>query len=167
MYLITWGTTNTTNDSRLNIQSSGEVAFGSGSDIVNGPILVNGEWHFIVVVHDNSAIDGLKRKLYVDGRCVAVSTVLNSITLGGANKFCIGQSLSAGNKLTGLIDAVFVIGAALTFEDQFKLYNKSSQLLAHSPKNVGDHVEAMSATDLLAIFDTLDSVSQVDLMVAV
>jgi hypothetical protein len=166
MYLITWGTTVAVNDARLWISTLGEVNFSSGADNLAGPVLVDGDWHFVVVVHDNAAVDGLKRKLYVDARTVAASTILNSITLGGASKFCIGQSLIAGSRLNGLVDGAFVIGAALTLEDIIKLYSKSSQLLAVSPKNPGDHIEAMSTTDLLAIFDTLSVVDQIELMVA-
>lgn len=166
MYLINWGTTNGTNDARMWISTLGEVNFSSGADNAIGPQVCDGELHFLVVVHDNAAVDGLKRKLYVDGRTFAVSSILNSIVLGGAGKFAIGQSLVAGSRFNGLIDTGFVIGGALTLEDVIKLYSKSSQLLAVSPKNPGDHIEAMSTTDLLAIFDTLSVQDQVELMVA-
>jgi len=166
MYLITWGTTVAVNDARVWVSTLGEVNFSSGADNAIGPQVCDGEWHFVVVVDDNAAIDGLKRKLYVDGRTFAVSATLNSIVLGGASKFCIGQSLVAGSRFNGLLDGSFVIGAALTLEDVIKLYSKSSQLLAVSPKNPGDHIEAMSSTDLLAIFDTLSLQDQVELMVA-
>ena len=48
-------------------------------------------------------------------------------------------------------------GTALTFEQVAALYAKGSQALAPSPKNAGDHVEAIDATNVLATFDTLDS----------
>jgi len=166
MWVVTWGTTSSSNDTRIYVSLGGEIGSGSGADAFIGPNITDGLWHFVVAVHDNAAIEGDKRKLYLDGRCVGLSTVLNSITLGGASKFCIGQNLAAASKFTGLVDAVFVIGAALTPEDILKLYTKSGQLLGLSPKNPGDHIEAMSSTDLLAIFDTLDSVHQVELTVA-
>jgi hypothetical protein len=47
-----------------------------------------------------------------------------------------------------------------------KIYAKGSQTLAPSPKNVGDHVEALTSTDILATFDSLESQHLIDLTVA-
>lgn len=164
-YIITWGASAGVNDQRLYI-ANGAINFGSGSDAVAGPFIADGNWHFVVVVHNNTPGDGIKRKLYVDGRLVATSLVMNSTTLGGATKFLIGASQALNQFLTGQIDSVFVSSSAFTLEDILKLYTKGIQALAPSPKNVGDHIEAMSDTDLLAIFDTLDSVSQIDMKVS-
>ena len=60
---------------------------------------------------------------------------------------------------------MFVTGTALTFEQVAALYAKGSQALAASPKNAGDHVEALDATSVLAEFSTLDSTAQIDLKV--
>jgi hypothetical protein len=164
-YLITWGTTNGTNDVRLYL-ADGLILCGSGSNIMTGPFVADGQWHHIVVIHEDTPVDGVKRKMYVDGRLAATSLVLNSVTLGGANKFVIGQSLASTLGFSGMIDGVFVEDAQYTFEDVIKIYSKSSHELAPSPKNVGDHIEAMDEDFLLATFDTLDLVHRVDLKVS-
>jgi hypothetical protein len=165
MYILTWGTTNGTNDIRLNV-ISGNIIAASGSNSITGPFIADGEWHHIVVIEDDSPIDGVKRKLYVDGRLAGTSLVLNSITLGGAAKFVIGQSLASTLPFLGQIDGVFVDDAQYVFEDVIKIYSKSSQELAPSPKNVGDHVEALMDDCVLAAFDSLDLVSRVDMKVS-
>jgi hypothetical protein len=164
MYLMTWGTTNGTNDARIYIVN-GAITFGSGSNSVTGPFVADGNWHFVVVDYDNSASDGLKRKFYLDGRLIASSTVLNSITLGGANKFVIGSSLSSANNFAGQVDSVFVSDAPLTFEQTIKLFTKSLYGHVPSPKNAGDHIQAMNDQYLLAAFDTLDIADKINLKV--
>ena len=57
------------------------------------------------MVEDNAAGDGVRRKLYFDGRLVGGSTVLNSITLAGANRFRIGAYADGTAPFTGQIDA--------------------------------------------------------------
>ena len=165
MYILTWGTTNGTNDIRLNV-ISGNIVAASGSNSITGPFIADGKWHHIVLIHDDSPIDGVKRKLYVDGRLVGTSLVLNSVTLGGANKFVIGQSLTSTLPFLGMIDGVFVDDAQYVFEDVIKIFVKSSQELAPSPKNVGDHIEALMDDCVLATFDSLDVVSRVDMKVS-
>ena len=136
------------------------------SDIMNGPYVVDGQWHFLAVVEDNGAIDGVKRKLYVDGQLANSSVTLNAITLGGANSFRLGAWRDGSSPYTGQIDGAFVCNYALTFEQIVQLYNKSLVALVTSPKNPGDHIEAMSSTDLLAVFDTLESQQIIDIGVA-
>jgi hypothetical protein len=163
---MTWGTANGTNDNRLYIEG-GLLKCGSGSNIMISSFIADGNWHFIVVTHDNNDNIGNKRKLYVDGRLVLTQGLMASVTLGTANKFVIGSSLTSTGNFFGQIDAAFVVGVALSFEEIVELYNVCGQDLAPSPKNVGDHVEAVYSDVLLATFDTLDTVSKVDLKVAV
>jgi Concanavalin A-like lectin/glucanases superfamily len=163
--LYGWGTFPTA-DARQSITSSGAIACYSGADAVAGPFVCDGQWHFSVVTEDNAAGDGVRRKLYVDGRLVGASTVLTSLTLAGANRLRIGANPTGADPFTGQIDGAFVCGYALTFEQVAALYAKGSQALALSPKNAGDHVEAIDATNVLATFDMLDSTAQVDLGVA-
>lgn len=171
--LISWGAGSGTSSHALYIDVNGHLKArtpsGAGIDIV-GPHIANGDWHFAVVVEDNSASDGLKRKLYVDGQLVAVGADLASITLSGATRFRIGHwadgTGDAGNVFDGSVDSVFVCGYAMSADEISTLFAKGSQSLGVSPKNAGDHIEAMTSTDLLCVFDTIRSVDQVDLVVA-
>ena len=83
--------------------------------------------------------------------------------LGGGTAFRIGANSTGGSPFVGQIDGAFVCDYALTAERIAQLYAKSSQTLASSPKNPGDHVEAMSTSSLLATFDTLESQHTIDL----
>ena len=135
-------------------------------DDIGGPFVADGEWHFIVTTAHNTPTDGVKRKLYVDGRLVGGSTVLNSITLGGANAHRIGAgNLGTDLPFNGSIDTSFVTNYALTADQIVALYLKSSQNLGVSPKNPGDHIEKMTSADLLCVFDTLEMQHQIDLAV--
>jgi hypothetical protein len=163
MGLMGWGVV-TTADARLLVgaTTAGIVTAKSGADTLLGPYVADGQWHFVTVTEDNAAGDGVKRKLYVDGRMVAGSTVMNTLTLGGGNaRVGAVQDGSAG--FIGQVDGVFISGSALTATDIAALYAKGSQALTPSPKNAGDHVEAMDATNVLATFDTLDTTSLVDM----
>ena len=119
-------------------------------------------------MEDNAAGDLVKQKLYVDGRLASGATALTSVVLGSpgvTTKFRIGANSDGGGPFTGQIDAVFVTTSILTPADVMKLYAKGSQSLGASPKNPGDHVEAMRATDLLCVFDSLEPQHAVDLAV--
>lgn len=163
MYIITWGTTNDSNDTRL-YMVAGSLYFGSGTEEVAGPFIADGKWHFIAVVQENAATDGLKRKLYLDGRLVATSTGLQSVTLG--NKFYIGMNLASSQNFSGQVDAVFVTDIPLTFDEITKLYIKTMVEHMPSPKNAGDHIMELLEDDILATFDTLDISNRVNLTVA-
>jgi hypothetical protein len=165
LYLITWGTANGTNDNRLYI-AAGNITFGNGGGTpVVGPFISDGNWHFVVVTQENAPSDGVKRKFYVDGRLVASSIVLNAVSLGGANKFVVGSSLSSASNFIGEIDTIFVTDYVLGMADITKLYIKSLVDHLPSPKNAGDHVQAMDNTYLLVAFDTLDIADKVSLKV--
>jgi hypothetical protein len=164
MALITWGTF-PNNQSQVFVYP-GSIGSGSGADSITGPFVADGIWHQVVVVENNTAADGFKRKMYLDGRLVAVSTVLASVTLGGANQFCIGANGTGASSFIGQIDGVFVVNYPLTTDEVIRLYAKAAQFLSPSPKNAGDHVEALNVTNILAAFDSLDGSAMVDLGVA-
>jgi hypothetical protein len=160
--MVTWGTF-TTADARL-IVSSGAIASQSGADGIAGPYVADGQWHFAVATEDNAAGDGVRRKLYLDGRLVGNSTVLNTLTLAGANRFRIGVNQDGTSGFfTGQIDGAFVTGYAMDAAEVARLYAKGSQDLGASPKNPGDHVERVDATDVYFVGDTLDSQHTIDL----
>jgi hypothetical protein len=164
--LMVWGT-GPNNMTRLNTAGSGQLVANNGTDsILSDAFVCDGLWHHAIIVEDNAAVDGVKRKLYLDGKLAAGSTVLNSITLVGANGFRIGQLDGGGSPLVGHLDSIFVCGYALTAGDIVKLYAKGSQDLGISPKNAGDHIERMDSANILAIFDTLESQHTINLVVA-
>ena len=146
--------------------NSGVIDSANGADYITGPFVADGQWHFVVMVENNTAVDGIKRKMYLDGRLVGISTGMNSISLAGGTSFHLGSNSDSSNVFSGQIDSAFVCGYVLTAEQIAMLYAKSLVTLASSPKNPGDHVEAMSTTNLLATFDTLEPQHTVDLMVA-
>jgi hypothetical protein len=164
--IIAWGSALGVGDARIGV-STGAIFFSSSGDAITGPFVSDGAWHQAIAVEDNTSADGVKRKLYLDGKIVAESTVLNAITLGGASHFRLGTASDASAQVyTGQIDSAFVCDYALTADQVHALYAKGVQALSPSPKNVGDHVEGMDAANLYAIFDTLDSQHQIDLAVA-
>ncbi|MDT7782068.1 MAG: Concanavalin A-like lectin/glucanase superfamily, partial [Pseudonocardiales bacterium] len=89
--IIGWGTLST-GDTRLNVSTAGALQTQNGADTIVGPVVGDGQVYFGVVVEDNAAADGVKRKLYLNGRLVGVSTVMNTLTLAGANRFRVGAA---------------------------------------------------------------------------
>jgi hypothetical protein len=165
MGVMGWGTTSTA-DARVTLTSAGLVRHASGADFFDGPFVADGQWHFFAAVEDNAAGDGVRRKLYLDGRLVGGSTVLNAIGGAGAQpRFRIGAAPDGTLLFTGQIDGAFVTGYALTFEQVAALYAKGSQALGASPKNAGDHIERMDATSLYLVTDTLESQHTLDVSV--
>jgi Concanavalin A-like lectin/glucanases superfamily len=170
--LIGWGGLASGNASTgMRIGSTGalvsESAIASGAiDTIVGPTVNDGLWHLAIVTEDNTAGDGVKRKLYLDGRLVGGSTVLNTLTLAGANRFRVGSYSDGTFPLTGQADAPFIYAGALTVEQVQALYAKSSQDLAASTKDPGDHIERVDGNSILAVFDSVDGQNTIDLGVA-
>jgi hypothetical protein len=164
--IIGWGTVSTA-DARLWIFSDGRLYSSSGGDqSASGPYMADGQWHYVVVAEDNTAADGVKRKLYVDGRLSVGSTTLNSLTLAGANRFRISAMPDGTSPFTGQIDGAFVTGYAIPTDEVQRLYNKAAQTMAASPKNAGDHVEGYDSGSVLIVADTLDAQHLIDLTLA-
>ncbi len=163
--LIGWGTAAA--NTRLVLQNGYVYLQSTGQQILGGHQALDGNWHHAVGVEDNAAADGGKMKLYFDGRLVAFGTSIGSITLGGAGFFRLGVSPGDNSlPLTGTLARAFVTSSALTCEQVNALYQKGSQDLGMSPKDVGDHIERFDAASLYFIGDTLDPQHQVELEVA-
>lgn len=163
--LIGWGTT-TTNDTKLGINTNGILVSSNASDNIQGIFVADGQWHHAVMVEDNAAADGVKRKMYLDGKLIGVSLFLNPITLAGAARFRIGAYPDATNIFSGSAQGAFVDQTAYTPEQIIAVMNKSSKSLGTSPKSAGEHVERLDGTALYTLFDSLESNQQVDLRVA-
>jgi hypothetical protein len=164
--IMGWGTI-TTADARLTMTAAGLVEARSAGDVMTGTFISDGTWHFVVVTEDNTPVDGYKRKLYVDGRSMATSLTLNSITLGGAGSFRIGGAPDSTNFWAGQVGPSFVMsGVALTQEQIALLYQKSSGGMPTSPVQVNEYIEAMDATNVYFIGDRIESHAAVDLAVA-
>jgi hypothetical protein len=168
--LMAWGTVST-GDARLLLGGTGLLSTYSNLDLITGPFAGDGQWHHAVVVEDNTLApgvgDGVKRKLYLDGRVVGGSTVMNSIGGAGAQpRFRIGSYSEGTGLFTGQIDGAFVCGYAMTTDEVLRLYAKGAQTLAASPKNAGDHVEGYDSGSVLFIGDSLDAPHIVDLTLA-
>jgi hypothetical protein len=161
--IIGWGTLSTA-DARIYI-NTGVIQFASGADNVFAGNVADGLWHQVIGVEDNAAGDGVKRKLYLDGRVVQGSTVLNTLTLVGANRFRVGANPDGTGPFVGQIDGAFVHSVALTGEQVRALYSVGSQQLAASPKDAADHVEAVTSTDLLLVLDSVEATDSVDVTV--
>ena len=162
--LFSYGQTAGSTDERVSINSTG-IGAQSGADNAQGPVL-SPRWHFVTVVEENAPIDGVKRRLYIDGRVAATSNVLNPVTLGGAGHFRVGSNVDGSSMFQGQMDAVFVCDYALTPEQIIKLYTKSVVAYPPSPKSAGEHIEGIFSNNLLATFDTLEPQHTVDLSVA-
>jgi len=160
--LMGWGTSGTADARLVTVSSNGTIASTSGADQMNGVVIADGLWHQATVVEDNTAGDGVKRKMYVDGRLIVGSTVLTSLTLAGANRFRIGANPDGTLPFVGQVDDAFVYAGALTDVQVRALYNAGSQALAASPLDASQHIEAMESTGILAHFDNIEGVDLVD-----
>lgn len=152
----------------LGIDTAGFARISDFSQGGSGGYVADGQWHFVVGLFDSVGIDdGLKLKLYVDGRLVGTSLQFAG-SGDNSSGLAIGrEAISSSSYLqSGVIDSVFITDYLLSPELIRSLYAKGAQDLGVSPKNAGDHVEKIDATDVYAIFDTLESQHVVDLAVA-
>ena len=163
--LIAWGT-NATNHASTFVEITGELVCKSGADIITGPYVCDGQWHHFLVVEDNAPGDGVKRKLYLDGKLVGGSTTLTSLTLIGVNGFRVGASTTGTQPLSGSVSRPFIHASAFTWEQLQAVYLKSAAALAASPKDAADHVEMLGGTSLIFVGDDLDPQSMIDLEVS-
>lgn len=163
--LITWGTTVASNDVRIDMNSNNIRSLSAGA-VITGPPASDGQWHFACVVEDNAAADGAKRKLYFDGRLVGIDSTMNSISSGGAGKFRLGADVAAGQVFAGHLARAFVYAGVLTAEQVRTLFHKGSLSLPASPRNSGDNVEAIDASNVYMTFGNIEPQNLVDLEVA-
>lgn len=150
--------------------SNGAILFAeAGGGSGTGPFVADGQWHFVVWTADNAAADGVKNKLYLDGRLVASSTTMVGPVLLGANGFHIGRmrDTSTGYFGPGQIARVVVCAYAMTPDQIASIYSKRSQDLGLSPYSAGEYVERMDANNLYVLSEPgLDGQDQVELEVA-
>lgn len=162
--LFGWGTLSTA-DARIWLNAGGAIGCSSGTDLITTSFISDGAWHQAICVENNAAGDGVRRKLYVDSRLVGSSTVMNPLTLVGANGLRIGANPDGSAPVPAQFDGAFVCAAAFTQDQISALWAKGSQALSPSPKEAGDHVEGMDATNIYSILD-LPSQHLIDLRVA-
>lgn len=151
------------------VATTGTLALSDGASNYDTTVPVcDGKWHFALVVSDNSAVDGRKIKVYLDGALIySTTTTQGTATLLGAGGFRIGRNRDAGTTyLTGIVANVLIAATAYTPSQVGALYAKGSHALPSSPKNVGDHVEAVTDANIYVVCDTLPSQHQIDLRVA-
>jgi hypothetical protein len=161
---LSYGTV-TTGERTMYTSSTGVVSFQDGPTITSSVALViDGEWHHCVTVIDNAALDGLKVKLYVDGRLNATATTLASTTLVGANRFRVGARTDGTVPFSGTIARAFVSPTAFTPEQLLSIYYKAStQDTGWSPRDPAPHIERLDATNVLLLGDTLEPQDRIEL----
>ncbi len=163
--LLSWGTTGT-GDTKLYIANADGTLHMSnaGSDIA-GPFVRDGQWHHVALVEQNGGPP--RRGLWLDGRLVATSSTMNAITLSGATGFRIGANPDGTLPFNGQIARVFVLPLLLTGDQIASVYAGAVALgNGPSPKAAADHIEAMDAQNVYAIFDSLNSSDSIDLTLA-
>ena len=166
--IMGWGVTGTA-DVRLTVDTNGCAHFGSGSNDMLGPLVCDGRWHLLVGVTSAGYYDAYGCKFWVDGKVVAVAANYASITKGGAAGFRVGANPDGTGVFTGLVDGVFTGQTGLYGSQDPSsiqgLYALGGMALPASPKDSGPHVEAMDASNVYAIFDTLETHHLLDLAV--
>jgi hypothetical protein len=169
-YMISYGQGAAENAFNLRLGVTGELVCDSWgtNQVLSGPQYFFGDrqWHFGVITYQGAAADGLRYKLYADGRMIA-SAVGSAITtvLTGATGLKIGARNDGNIQFPGAIDGAFICDYALSADQIAALYAVGVVPLGPSPKNPGDHVEVMDATNIYALHDTLDSQHLLDLTV--
>jgi len=157
MQIMSWGT-GVLAMMRTNV--SGQLGSDSGADLLGFITVVSdGLWHHGVVVEDNAAADGVKRKLYLDGKVNAGSTVMNSVTLAGATGFGVGPGWG------GQVSRAFVYSGALTSDQVRAIYNVGSQALWPKLRDSADYIETNEVSRLLGIFNAVEGSDTIDLQV--
>lgn len=152
----------------LYLTTEGWITVWDGSGGLAGPLANDGRWHHVVVVLDTAAADGLKRKLYLDGRLVVSDTTTPpAAVLAGANGFRVGRDFGgSGNYFNGGTARAFVCDYAMGAGEIAGLYAKGSQIMPASPKDSGEHVEMLYGAHLYVIADAIDPQHQLDLGIA-
>ena len=168
---IGWGTGGSAHTALFIAPGSGLLSHVNGSSTVSASweVVADERWHHVAVVEDNAAADGIKRKLYFDGRFVKGSATLNSLAPAGSTGFRIGTDYSGAQPFYGMVSRAFVFAGALTSDQVAALAAKpapSAGLLKPSPKDTGDHIEGLWADSLIFVGDDLEPHWLVDLEVS-
>jgi hypothetical protein len=147
---------------------AGVLRYLSGNGNLTTVNFADGLWHQVIAVTDaGSPVDGLKDKLYVDGRLVGsqINAGTVTVTLAGAGRFRIGARPDGTVPMLGQVARPFVYAGTMSDTQVRALYNKGSQALAASPKYEGDHIETFEATRILATFDSIEASDLIDMEV--
>jgi len=164
--IIGWGTSGA-NHTQISLNAIGQILWTNGADVITSTSQYNdGLWHWVSVVECNTAVDSLKRKTFIDGEFFFGGTTLNSLTNPGTSGLKIGLLPAGTNPFTGALGAVFIHTAELSEAQMRAIYHASGSALGYSPKDAADHIETMSTSNLLALFDSLDPNDVVDMQVA-
>lgn len=167
--LVSWGTAAGNALAELAVNTSGQVVAQDNFALSSpsGWSVDDGRWHHVVGVWDLAPVEGVARKLYLDGEMVTSTTTANgTVTLTGATTFRIGAKANAFSPFVGQIDLPFVYAGALSAEAVAALYAKAGPALDASPRDPSDYIEAMDGTYVYTVFDMLDSCSKIDLSVS-
>lgn len=161
---LSYGTLTTGERTLFYAAATGLATFQDGPTTTAGGLVADGEWHHVAVVLDNAALDGLKVKLYVDGRMVASNTTLASTVLAGANRLRVGARSDGTVTFSGAIARAFISPTALTPEQLLPIYYRpSAQDAGWSPKDAGPHIERFDATNVLILGDILEPQNRLEL----
>jgi concanavalin A-like lectin/glucanase superfamily protein len=167
--VLAWGTSAGNAGRQIDIDANGNLVCwntgGAGQQVAAFGI-ADGEWHNVVWIEEPGASSGFTRRLYVDGILVSVATgAIPSITLSGANGFRIGQNLSAAQSFVGNLGGVWIESGQLTGAVIRDLYNTQGQLKNdQQPHNPFNHIERVDTSNVYAIFDQLEEVDMVQMM---
>lgn len=149
-------------DDFIQVGAASTGLFGSALNQSN-VFVADGLWHFGLLVSDPSPADGLKEKLYLDGRLVASGTSQRSVTLvAGANGCTIGRrSGSASFFFNGCFARVFYTDYAMAEDEVLKLFSLGSVALGPRPGDLplDRIVQGYDATNVYLLGDTQKRVS--------
>lgn len=162
--MYSWGS-----DERLQVSAANAYSSYNAPDMIAVTAVgsMEGLWHFGVVVEDPNATDGEKRKLYLDGRLVGVSTALNAVTVtNNPTGLAIGMNATTGGPWGGQLDGMFIYQDALTPEQVRKLYDSGSKFLNPNVRDPADNIESVELGRLLCSFGDVESCDSIDLVVA-
>lgn len=161
-YIVAYGNTGVQDDGFLSDANGTLSSLAADS----GVFVADGLWHLAAMVCDNAAADGVKEKLYLDGKLVGGATSMRAPTLVGANGFRVGVRQNGTSFFRGQIARAGVLDVALTGEQIATLYALGGQDLGQSPYPPGEVVERLDATNLHLLAADLQSQEQLDLEVA-
>lgn len=162
--IMSWGKVSTLNYTVIYYNNGLIDWCGQGT----GGYAADGKWHFLTLVEDPSAADGMRIKGYMDGRLVLSNTAVPvTVVLNGANSFRVGALADGTLPLqNGAITRPFVLDVPMTMEQIQVLYQKASRPRGISPKDGGENIDEVDDTNIYLLADTLQPQDQITLEVA-
>ena len=113
----------------IGLQTGGYLITTDGLVNMQSSFVADGQWHFGVFVTDSAPVDGLKERMYIDGRVVSNITTSPGAPLLGNTGFRIGCLPDGGSLSACQIDSTFVCDYALSPEQIAKLFAKGRRCL--------------------------------------